>query len=192
MHIPDFMPVLKGGSHNEAKEGACVMEYIAFITQPEEFTDTPRCTPRGLARLAQYANDLQLSDEDRTRLMLPLMPRLIGAGQSMKFDRALADFLFEKGMASNEEIKQDNFVRFEDITPPIKRGDVTHQRRRIGNDMCGLIPFIFDPFSKDRTLIVDLLIECLDEYDKFLGRETPSLTEEQTADMHALAALIGG
>jgi hypothetical protein len=191
MHIPDFMPVLKGGSHDEPKNGACVMEYIAFITQPEEFTDTPRCTPRGLARLAQYANDLQLSDEERTRLMLPLMPRLIGAGQSAEFDRALADFLYEKGMASNEEIKQDNFVRSEDTTP-IERGDVTHQRRRIGVDICGLVPFIFDPFTKDRTPIVDLLIECLDEYDKFLGRETPSLTEEQTAEMHALAALIGG
>jgi hypothetical protein len=40
--------------------------------------------------------------------------------------------------------------------------------------------------------LVDLLVECLDEYDRYLGRETPTMSEEQTASVHRLAALIGG
>lgn len=74
MTAPDFMPVLKKGSHSNPRHGACVMEYVSILAG-EPFSAVPKCTLRGLAEIAIEIND-HLWDEERQQL-LPLIPRLI-------------------------------------------------------------------------------------------------------------------
>jgi hypothetical protein len=54
--IPDSLPVISSGSHQNPSEGACVMEYVSMLAG-EAFSDFPKCTHRALARVAQLAND---------------------------------------------------------------------------------------------------------------------------------------
>lgn len=79
MKMPDFLPLLGHGNHESPREGACVMEYVSVIAG-EKWTDNPECTHPLLASPAVAFNDNIRAGEDalRSRLMLPLVPLLIG------------------------------------------------------------------------------------------------------------------
>lgn len=79
MTIPDFLPVLSKGAHDDPAEGACIMEYVSLLAG-EEFSDTPACTHPVLARAAQVVND-RLPDADR-HLLVPLIGRLFGTADT--------------------------------------------------------------------------------------------------------------
>lgn len=74
---PDSMPVLDAGSHHSPEAGACVMEYVSVIAG-EEWSDMPTCTHPVLARAAQVVNDTVTTADERSRLLLPLVPLLMG------------------------------------------------------------------------------------------------------------------
>jgi hypothetical protein len=82
--VPDFMPVLSGGSHANPKDGACVMEYVSFLAG-ESWSDRPDCTHPVLAAIARNVND-RLGDGQR-QVLVPLIPRLLGTASD---DRVLS------------------------------------------------------------------------------------------------------
>src|SRR4051812_18163947 len=73
--IPDALPVLSRGKHQNPSRGACSLEYPA-LRAGEPFSDAPACVDRQLAAVLRHANDL-LSDADRRRLV-PLLGRAVG------------------------------------------------------------------------------------------------------------------
>lgn len=72
---PDHVPVLSRGKHRTPRQGACFMEFAAYLAG-ERWSDHPRCTHPLLAALARGVND-HTSDEGRQRLT-PLVPLVIG------------------------------------------------------------------------------------------------------------------
>ena len=75
------MEVAKGG--HKTREGAlCAMELVAWLAG-EPHTDRPQCTSRVIGLLIRRWND-DLSDGDRTRLLRPLLPSLVGTRGTKK------------------------------------------------------------------------------------------------------------
>ena len=73
------MTVLSSGAHS-APNGefmACVMEAAAFVAG-EPWSDHPECTCPVIAAFMRGWNDGLPSDEDRTRLLLPFVPKIVG------------------------------------------------------------------------------------------------------------------
>ena len=71
--------VLSSGAHS-APNGefmACVMEAAAFVAG-EPWSDHPECTCPVIAAFMRGWNDGLPSDEDRTRLLLPFVPAIVG------------------------------------------------------------------------------------------------------------------
>ena len=76
----DRVTALSAGEH-PAPNGefmACVMEAAAYVAG-EPWSDFPKCTCPVIASFLRIWNDRLQSDEDRTRLLLPLVPKIIGA-----------------------------------------------------------------------------------------------------------------
>lgn len=71
----DGVPVLSAGSHRRPHDGACFMEYAAYLAG-EPWSDHPGCTHPLLAHLAREVND-RTSDSGR-RQLAPLIPSVIG------------------------------------------------------------------------------------------------------------------
>jgi hypothetical protein len=69
--------VLSSGSHESLEEGACAMELVSYLAH-EPWSDSPQCTCPVLGAFMRRWNDGILDDETRTRLLRPLLPRLIG------------------------------------------------------------------------------------------------------------------
>lgn len=59
----DSIPVLSWGPHDNASEGACVMEMVSFMSG-DTWSDMPKCSNKFISRVAQTVND-NLSDKDR-------------------------------------------------------------------------------------------------------------------------------
>ena len=85
---------LYSGSH-EANGKMCAMEAVAFVAG-EPWSDHPECSCPVIGAFMRAWND-GLPDKDRTKLLLPLIPRLVGTRGSKKLEerRALmaADWL---------------------------------------------------------------------------------------------------
>ncbi len=73
--IPDYIPVLGHGAHNDPSKGACVMEMVSFISG-EKWTDHPRTVNSTLAEVARNTNDF-VSDDNRS-IIANMIPRFIG------------------------------------------------------------------------------------------------------------------
>jgi hypothetical protein len=69
------VPILSAGSHRGPDQGACFMEYAAYLAG-EPWSDRPACTHPLLAHLAREVND-RTSDAGRPALA-PLVPTVIG------------------------------------------------------------------------------------------------------------------
>lgn len=74
VQVPQFMPILDDGAHSDPKDGACVMEYVSFISG-QYWTDRPDGVHPMLAEFARDTND-RLEYKDRQQL-LGLIPRLM-------------------------------------------------------------------------------------------------------------------
>ena len=85
MPVPDFLPTLSAGAHDEDAGEACVMEYVSLLAG-EPWSDRPDCTHPLLAQEARMVNDLLL-DADRSRLV-PLIGRLFGTTEDSDEIRA--------------------------------------------------------------------------------------------------------
>jgi len=67
---------LKSGSHSGPHAGACVMEAVAFIAG-EQWSDHPQCVSPVIGAFLRSWNDSLPTDEDRERLLKPLIPKVI-------------------------------------------------------------------------------------------------------------------
>jgi hypothetical protein len=73
------------GNHGSPEEGMCAMEAVAWLTG-EPHSDTPECVCPTIATFVRRWND-DLPEEDRTRILRPLLPDMIGT----RGNKALAD-----------------------------------------------------------------------------------------------------
>ena len=85
---------LKSGSHSP-NSTFCVMEAVAFVAG-ETWSDSPECACPVISVFLRSWNDALPSDEDRDRLLKPLVPLLVGTrNKTLEEKRALmaADWL---------------------------------------------------------------------------------------------------
>ena len=68
---------LKSGSHATREEGVCAMEAVAWLAG-EPHSDAPECASPVIAAFLRSWNDNLPTDEDRQRLLRPLLPLVIG------------------------------------------------------------------------------------------------------------------
>jgi hypothetical protein len=69
--------VLKYGSHASFEEGVCAMEAVAWLAR-EEHTDAPQCACPVIAAIVRPYNDALPTDDERTRLIRPLLTKIVG------------------------------------------------------------------------------------------------------------------
>lgn len=67
---------LSCGSHSRFEEGYCAMELVSWMAR-EPFSDAPQCSCPVLSDFVREWND-ELDNEERDRLLIPFVPRLIG------------------------------------------------------------------------------------------------------------------
>ena len=70
------LPPLKRGAHPANDSEMCVMEAVAYVTH-KEWSDSPPCVCPVLGAFMRAWNDGLHDDEERTRLLKPLIPDLI-------------------------------------------------------------------------------------------------------------------
>jgi hypothetical protein len=75
--------VLSQGSHESFEEGVCVMEAAAYIAG-EAHSDHPKCVSPCITAFMTNWNDALPSDEERDRLLKPLLPLLIGTRTTLE------------------------------------------------------------------------------------------------------------
>jgi hypothetical protein len=68
---------LRHGKHPSRDDGTCIMEAAAWLAG-EPHSDHPVCVCPVIATFARRVNDCMPDDATRTRLLAPLLPRLIG------------------------------------------------------------------------------------------------------------------
>ncbi|HEX5437123.1 MAG TPA: hypothetical protein VFW98_08185, partial [Gemmatimonadaceae bacterium] len=79
---------LDRGAHDTRDDGVCAMEAVAWLAG-EPHSDTPECASPVIAAFVRSWNDA-LSDADRTRLLRPILPLLIGTRTTQDDDEARA------------------------------------------------------------------------------------------------------
>ena len=71
--------VLRSGSHStRAADALCVMEAVAWVAG-EPHSDHPACACPVIGAFLRSWNDNLPDDETRTRLLAPLIPRIVGS-----------------------------------------------------------------------------------------------------------------
>ncbi len=80
---------LKRGAHNNAEEGVCAMEAVAWL-EGLPHSDSPECTCPVIASYVRTLND-NMGKTDRQRLV-PYLPRLVGT-VSRQHERERAQYL---------------------------------------------------------------------------------------------------
>src|SRR6266571_4965894 len=67
---------LSSGGHNERGSGVCAMEAAAWLAG-RKHSDSPICVSQSIAALIRNWNDSLKTDEDRNRLLRPLLPAIL-------------------------------------------------------------------------------------------------------------------
>ena len=87
---------LQHGAHDASSEQMCVMEAVSWVAG-EPWSDHPQCVCPVIGAFMRSWNDSLPTDEDRTRLLKPLIPKLINTrgGKDLEIRRATmaADWL---------------------------------------------------------------------------------------------------
>jgi hypothetical protein len=91
MESPNLNEIVIGkGSHGSRHEGVCAMELVAWLAG-ERHSDSPDCTSPVIASIVRSLNDRISDDAERTQLLRPLIPKLLGtAGSEAVETRRLA------------------------------------------------------------------------------------------------------
>lgn len=79
---------LYSGAHAANGEKMCAMEMVAFVAG-EPWSDHPQCACPVIGAFMRSWND-GLPDADRTRLLLPLVPKLVGTRSTPEVESARA------------------------------------------------------------------------------------------------------
>lgn len=81
--------VLSSGGHKAPGDGFCVMEAVSYIAG-EPWSDTPQCTCPVIAAFLRSWNDAITNQETRTRLLVPLIPLVVGTRNAdVEFTRSM-------------------------------------------------------------------------------------------------------
>jgi hypothetical protein len=80
---------LKHGAHASIEQGACAMEMLSYLAD-EPWSDHPACASPMLAAFLRTWNDHLQTDEDRNRLIRPLLPLLLDTRQSVDIENRRA------------------------------------------------------------------------------------------------------
>jgi len=75
---------LSSGSHKAFEHGLCVMEAVSYIAG-EPWSDQPQCACPVITAFLISWND-SLPDDDRTRLLKPLIPLIVGTRSTKKVE----------------------------------------------------------------------------------------------------------
>lgn len=78
------------GAHGTFAKGHCALELVAWLAK-EPHSDHPKCTCPVIAAFVRRWNDGIRGDDDRTRVLLPLLPLLVGTridDESVRLERA--------------------------------------------------------------------------------------------------------
>jgi len=67
---------LKSGGHSGLSDGACIMEAAAYVAG-EPWSDHPQCVSPVIGVFLRNWNDSLRSDDERTRLLKPLLPKIL-------------------------------------------------------------------------------------------------------------------
>jgi hypothetical protein len=73
--------VIKHGEHADFEKGVCAMEAVAWLAK-EPHSDHPACTCAVIAAFVRSFNDRLRTDEERSTLLRPLLPDLVGTAGS--------------------------------------------------------------------------------------------------------------
>lgn len=207
--IPDYMPVLSEGAHDNPSEGGCVMEYVSLLAG-EEWSDTPACTHPVLAKVAQAVND-RLDDSERHRLV-PLIPRLLGTAptgtneEQQVLSVRLACWCARQVLDLTRDEDRAVCERAIDTAEAWTRGEATREEvaaagaaawsaagdaawdaaRAAAGDVAGAAAWDAAAAAAggDRALVA-LLTGLLDEHDRLTGRTVT--VEEQATTLGRLA-----
>jgi hypothetical protein len=76
---------LSEGGHEETQSAMCAMEAVAWIAR-EPWSDHPECACPVIGAFMRAWNDGLPSDKDRNRLLLPLIPKLVGTRASKEVE----------------------------------------------------------------------------------------------------------
>src|SRR6266566_1323819 len=68
---------LSEGGHNDRSSGVCAMEAAAWLAG-RTHSDSPVCVSRVITAFMRSWNDSLREDEDRNRLLRPLLPMILG------------------------------------------------------------------------------------------------------------------
>lgn len=79
---------LSAGAHESIESGACVMELVSYIAG-EPWSDAPQCACPVITAFMVSWND-SLPDADRTRLLKPLIPLIVGTRSTKEIERRRA------------------------------------------------------------------------------------------------------
>ena len=83
------LPPLQYGAHFKNEVNMCVMEAVAYVTH-KEWSDHPPCVCPVIGAFMRAWNDGLPDDESRTRLLKPLIPKLINTRGSKKLEQRRA------------------------------------------------------------------------------------------------------
>jgi len=75
---------LSSGSHAEFDQGMCVMEAVSYVAG-EPWSDAPQCACPVITAFCVSWND-SLPDADRTRLLKPLIPLIVGTRSAKEIE----------------------------------------------------------------------------------------------------------
>ncbi len=79
--------ILRAGAHSTFDNGACVMEAVAYVAG-EKWSDHPSCVCPVIGAFLRLWNDALRTDEERTRLLRPLIKTVIGTKADAKVELA--------------------------------------------------------------------------------------------------------
>ena len=85
--------VLQRGVHPSFADGVCVMEAVAYVCG-EPFSDHPACVCPVITAFMSSWNDDLPDDHERTRLLAPLILRIIGSRSTPAVEQLRADLAF--------------------------------------------------------------------------------------------------
>ena len=111
MPIPEDI-ILKYGSHASREQGMCVMEAVAYVAG-EPHSDRPKCVCPVIATLLRSWNDALPDDETRTRLLMPLIPVVIGT----RADKATEE---RRSYMALDWLIRVNLPAFLELTPALQ------------------------------------------------------------------------
>ena len=111
MPIPEDI-ILKHGKHDTREQGMCVTEAVAYVAG-EPHSDNPVCVSPVIGALLRSWNDALCSDADRTRLLMPLIPVVIGT----RADKATEE---RRSYMALDWLIRVNLPAFLDLTPALQ------------------------------------------------------------------------